>query len=211
MTTDMEKIAFVGDTLGVLFRFEPLSTQARPLVETFAEVDATELAKEWPFGAQEDLQRGFELMGKTDVSNEALMDEYVWEFRRLFEGPGHVAVPPWGSVYTDRDCVVFGRATLELREWMKSKGINRLEEEKNPEDHIGTMLLLMSWIARNKPDCLDEFLSDHLLPWADHMLAQLEEESKVCFYQGLAVVTRASLMALHEELGLVVKKTRFFR
>ena len=36
----------------------------------------------------------------------------MWEYRRLFVGPGHLPAPPWGSVYTDRECVIFGEATL---------------------------------------------------------------------------------------------------
>ena len=42
-----------------------------------------------------------------------------------------------------------------------------------PEDHIGLMLALMSYLARNQPDDLDEFLQIHLLTWSSHFLDQL--------------------------------------
>ena len=47
-------------------------------------------------------------------------EELVWEYRRLFVGPGHLPAPPWGSVYTDHECVIFGEATLALRAWMRA-------------------------------------------------------------------------------------------
>ncbi len=52
-------------------------------------------------------------------------DDLTWEFRRLFVGPGVKPAPPWGSVYTDRDRVVFGASTLELRAWMRERGVAR--------------------------------------------------------------------------------------
>ena len=67
------------------------------------------------------------------------------EYRRLFVGPAPKPAPPWGSVYTDRECVVFGESTLALRAWMRAQGIARLVDDKTPEDHIGLMLVLMAW------------------------------------------------------------------
>lgn len=78
-------------------------------------------------------------------------DDLTWEYRRLFIGPGAKPAPPWGSVYTDRECVVFGATTLELRAWMREHGVARTADEKTPEDHIGLMLALMAWLAQNSP------------------------------------------------------------
>ena len=211
MTINMDRVAFVGDTLGALFRFEPTSVLSRPLLDTFSAVNADELCHEWPFGQEEELRRGFPLMCQSGLTAQGTLDEILWEYRRLFVGPGHVAVPLWGSVYTDRECVVFGKATLELRHWMKANGIKRSEEEKNPEDHFGTLLLLMSWIARNKPECLDEYLCQHVLPWAGHMLCLLESEAQLDFFKGLAIVTKATLDGLQTQVTGEVKQVRFFK
>lgn len=56
-------------------------------------------------------------------------DELTWEYRRLFVGPGVKLAPPWGSVYTDRDRVVFGASTLELRAWMREHGVARTADQ----------------------------------------------------------------------------------
>ena len=42
-----------------------------------------------------------------------------------------------------------------------------------PRITIGLMLALMSYLARNQPDDLDEFLQIHLLTWSSHFLDQL--------------------------------------
>lgn len=138
-------------------------------------------------------------------------DDLTWEYRRLFVAPGPKAAPPWGSVYTDRESVVFGEATLALRQWMRARGVRRLGQEAEPEDHVGTMLSLMAWLARERPELLDEYLADHLLPWAPHFLAIVEEQAGHPFYRGLAALTRLSLEGIRANRGLRVAEPRFYR
>ena len=138
-------------------------------------------------------------------------DGLTWEYRRLFIGPGAKPAPPWGSVYTDRECVVFGATTLELRAWMREHGVARAADEKTPEDHIGLMLALMAWLAQNQPADLGEFLSLHFLTWVGHFLDELADAAEHPFYEGLARLTRASLDGVQEALGLEVVAPRFYR
>ena len=138
-------------------------------------------------------------------------DDLTWEYRRLFIGPGAKPAPPWGSVYTDRECVVFGATTLELRAWMREHGVARTADEKTPEDHIGLMLALMAWLAQNQPTDLGEFLSLHFLTWAGHFLDELADAAEHPFYEGLARLTRASLDGVQKTLGLEVVVPRFYR
>ena len=135
----------------------------------------------------------------------------VWEYRRLFVGPGHLPAPPWGSVYTDRECVVFGESTLALRAWMRAVGVERLADERTPEDHIGLMLALLSFLAAERPELVDDYLRDHLLTWAPHYLEALEEAAEQPFYVGLARLTRLTLVGLQRERGLTVELPRFYR
>ena len=107
--------------------------------------------------------------------------------------------------------VVFGATTLELRAWMRSHGIARQTDDKTPEDHMGLMLVLMAWIARNQPQDLGEFLRLHLLTWSSHFLDQLIEAAGQPFYEGLARLTKASLEGIQAKLGLDVVYPRFYR
>lgn len=114
-------------------------------------------------------------------------------------------------MYTDRECVVFGEATLALRAWMRRIGVARTTDERTPEDHIGLMLALLAYLAEERPELTDEYLRDHLLTWAPHYLEALEEAADHPFYQGLAALTRSTLLGLQEARGLEVVTPRFYR
>lgn len=222
----LESMRIAGSTLGPLFLHDPIqdAEAIEPLYEILAQSDPAVLAAEWPFvdkdqalpllatltagaAAHLDAQDGAEGGGWS--APDALTEEY----RRLFVGPGHKAAAPWGSVYTDKDQVVFGASTLELRDWLRRNGIavNRNDNSDEPEDHIGTMLVLLAWIAGEKPEAAEEYLREHLLPWAPHFLELMERESDQEFFQALAALTRLTLMGMQEQLKLEVEIPRFYR
>ena len=72
-------------------------------------------------------------------------------------------------------------------------------------------LVLLAWLAEERPELVDEFLCDHLLTWSSHFLEQLEEAAEQPFYEGLANLTRKSLEGLQEERELEVAYPRFYR
>ncbi len=57
--------------------------------------------------------------------------------------------PPWGSVWLDRESVLFGDSTLALRQWMRENHIAFEMQQNEPEDHFGTLLMLAAWLAEN--------------------------------------------------------------
>lgn len=204
-----ESVAFLGETLGPLFLFDPADDRVAPLYEQLACIDAGAAAQEWPFAKRDEAEKALRLMH--DGLEAEGRDGVVWEYRRLFVGPAAKAAPPWGSVYTDRECVIFGESTLALRAWLRAKGIDVPGAAGEPEDHMGTMILLAAWIARNKPETLDEYLAEHLLTWAPHFLDVVREQTQSPFFEGLALLTSSSLSGLQDELGLDVKVPRFYR
>ena len=206
----LEGIAFVGETLGPFFLQDPVKGDAGPAFAALAALDAAQAAVEWPFVVEDEARADLELM-TSGLAKGVEDDDLVWEYRRLFIGPAPKPAPPWGSVYTDRECVVFGQTTLELRAWMREQGIERLVDDKTPEDHIGLMLVLMAWIAGNRPEALDEYLSLHLLTWSSHFLDQLAGVADQPFYEGLARLAQASLEGIQAQLALDVTYPRFYR
>lgn len=208
-TESMEAVAFAGASLAPFFLNDPRTGDAADAFAALAELDATAAAAEWPFVEEAEARAALAAMVDglaAGADNEAL----VWEYRRLFVGPGHLPAPPWGSVYTDRECVVFGEATLALRAWMRRVGVARIADERTPEDHIGLMLALLSYLAEERPDLVDEYLRDHLLTWAPHYLEALEAAADHPFYQGLAALTRSTLLGLQTARGLEVTLPRFY-
>ena len=206
----LEGIAFVGETLGPFFLQDPKTGEAGAAFQALAALDVDAAAAEWPFADEAEARACLALM-KEGLAHGIEDDDLVWEYRRLFVGPAPKPAPPWGSVYTDRECVVFGESTLALRAWMRAQGIARLVDDKTPEDHIGLMLVLMAWIARNRPEVLDDFLRLHLLPWSSHFLDELAEAAEQPFYEGLARLAKASLEGIQSERALDVAYPRFYR
>lgn len=207
---DLAAVAFVGEALAPFFLQDPRTGDAAAAFDAMASLDAAAAACDWPFVADDEARHCLGLMvdglakGHDD---DSLVDEY----RRLFIGPAAMPAPPWGSVYTDRECVVFGASTLELRRWMRESGIVRSSEERTPEDHIGLMLSLMAYVALSRPDSLDEYLQKHLLTWSSHFLDELAEAARHPFYQGLAQLAKASLEGIGAQRGIVVTHPRFYR
>ena len=206
----LEGSAFVGETLGPFFLQDPKTGEAGAAFQALAALDVDAAAAEWPFAGEAEARACLALM-KEGLAHGIEDDDLVWEYRRLFVGPAPKPAPPWGSVYPDRECVVFGESTLALRAWMRAQGIARLVDDKTPEDHIGLMLVLMAWIARNQPADLDDYLRLHLLPWSSHFLDELAEAAKQPFYEGLARLAKASLEGIQSERALDVAYPRFYR
>lgn len=206
----LEAIAFVGEALAPFYLQDPVKGEAGAAFAAMAALDVDEAAAEWPFVNDEEARTDLGLM-VTGLSDGTDADDLMWEYRRLFIGPAPKPAPPWGSVYTDRECVVFGASTLELRAWMRERGIARTTDDKTPEDHMGLMLALMAWIARNQPQDLDDFLRLHLLTWSTHFLDQLAEAATHPFYEGLARLTKATLEGIQTERDIDVVYPRFYR
>lgn len=215
----LEGVAFLGNALAPFFLQDPRTGSAEAEFAAVAALDARTAGAEWPFAGREEAARYLTMMveglAPSRVAGEggafAADDDLTWEYRRLFIGPAAKPAPPWGSVYTDRECVVFGATTLELRAWMREHGVARTADEKTPEDHIGLMLALMAWLAQNQPADLNEFLGLHFLTWAGHFLDELADAAEHPFYEGLARLTRASLDGVQKTLELEVVVPRFYR
>lgn len=215
----LESVAFLGNTLAPFFLQDPRTGLAGAEFAAVAELDVQAAGAEWPFADEAEATRDLAMMVEGLAASRAMSeggafcgdDDLMWEYRRLFIGPGAKPAPPWGSVYTDRECVVFGDTTLELRAWMREHGVARIVDERTPEDHIGLLLALMAWLAQYQPENLEEFLRLHLLTWAGHFLDELAEAAEHPFYKGLARLTKASLDGLQVALGLEVETPRFYR
>lgn len=73
------------------------------------------------------------------------------EHTRLFVGPPSPAAPPWETFHRAESVTVgFGRATFEMRETLRSLGLEVRNESNQYEDHIGIELLCLSEICRRR-------------------------------------------------------------
>ncbi len=206
-----DSITLACNILGPLYVSDPEHDEnVASIFQAIASLDATAAGDEWPFANHGVACSSIELM-QQGINDGAPTQQTIWEFRRLFVGPNPMPAPPWGSVYTDKDEVVFGASTLELRQWMRERGIKRLGDEKTPEDQLGLMLLLLSWLAQNKPELVFEYLQNHLLTWSSHFLKELEQSAEASFYTGLARLTRSTLEGLQAYMGIDMQYPHYYR
>ena len=129
--TQRDDFAMTARVLGALFYYAPDSAEAAPLVSALT---ADDWQTQWPLATD-----------FTRVSDESLPEA----FQRLFVGPYALPSPPWGSVWLDRENVLFGESTLALRQWMRDNGIHVETEQNEPEDHFGSLLLMAAWLAES--------------------------------------------------------------
>ena len=206
-------INFAGTVLGPFFSCDPALSQDKlqPSAQALLDLDLPAAAQAWPFVEGDAATESLSLMQQglaEGLDSEPLPSEY----RRLFVGPAAKVAAPWGSVYTDKDMVVFGESTLDLKDWLRCKGIVVARSGSDePEDHIGTLLSLMGWLAQNKPELVCEFLQYHLLTWSGHFLDIVASETNHPFYRGLACLTDSTLCGIQRALALEVELPRFYR
>ncbi|MBV8824149.1 MAG: molecular chaperone TorD family protein [Bradyrhizobiaceae bacterium] len=117
------------------------------------------------------------------------------EYFNLFLGVGRGEVLPYGSYYLTG--FLHERPLARLRSDLAGLGIERAEEQCEPEDHIAILCEVMAGLAggRFTVDAGDErrraekqFFHKHLAPWARRFFADLERAEAADFYRAVAAV-----------------------
>ncbi|MVT05082.1 DMSO reductase maturation protein DsmD [Enterobacter sp. 10-1] len=195
-----DAVALSARTLGSLFSFAPQSEQAAPLVNALRDGS---WQSQWPYTVPATLVARF-----AEENDEPLAE--AWQ--RLFIGPWALPAPPWGSVWLDKENVLFGDSTLELREWMRLNGIARAAQNNEPEDSFGTLLLLAAWLCESGQDeAFSQLLARHLLPWSGRFLEVFVSEAGHPFYQALGQLSQATLAEWQNALTLAVADKPLYR
>ncbi len=197
-----QAFAVAARVLGALFYYPPQSEQAAPLV---AALQDPSWQAQWPLpsSALSPLAERF-----CAPADEPLPE--AWQ--RLFLGPWALPAPPWGSVWLDRENVLFGDSTLALRQWMRDNQIVFAPGQNEPEDHIGTLLMMAAWLLEeNREAECEQLLAWHLLPWAGRWLAVFGKHATHPFYEALGELTRLTLAAWQTQLLIPVAEKTLYK
>jgi TorA maturation chaperone TorD len=67
--------------------------------------------------------------------------------------------------------------------------------EKEPEDHFGIMLLMVSWAVTHSvtEEGIDAFFEEHLLPWSGRFLELFVANVDSAFYEAAGRLAQATL------------------
>ncbi|WP_145496853.1 Tat proofreading chaperone DmsD [Yersinia bercovieri] len=198
-----QRIALTGQVLGALFYYAPDSPACSDMV---AQLSRSAWGAEWPYGLEAQLMPIAALLAQHQPEETR---EEAWQ--RLFIGPYALPAPPWGSVYRDKENVLFGDSTLKLRDWMAQQQVEVTLAQQEPEDHIGLLLMMAAWLAEHQPTDLPVLLAEHLLPWSYRYLALLQADANHPFYQGLAELTTLTLIHWQDELQVTSAVVELYR
>lgn len=203
MQHTLQQISLYGRLLGAAFYYEPSDSRLAGILDFFRQPTwAQEWEIEWDEKTCEKI---------TALIKQGLHQDLNDQYQRLFIGPNELPAPPWGSVYLDPECVIFGNSLLALRDFLRQHQIEFQSQQDEPEDHIGLMLMLSAYLAENRPHLVVAFLREHFLTWANHCLAQLAKAENAPFYQGMALLTEKTLQQWQADLHIDVPKVRFYR
>jgi len=114
------------------------------------------------------------------------------EFFELFIGVGRGELLPYGSYYLTG--FLNERPLARLRDDLRMLGIERAEQQNEPEDHAAILCEIMAGLAGGglaaAPDAQKRLFEKHLAPWIGRFFADLEGLKKADFYRHVATVGR---------------------
>ncbi|WP_318510279.1 TorD/DmsD family molecular chaperone [Photobacterium leiognathi] len=173
--------------LGGLLFYSPSSNNGSTILQAFAEQD-------------DDLLKNIAALAHAVNSDELESDHF-----HLLQGSGDMPCPPWGSAYLDKENALFGSSTLQYREFTRQQGFACDTGMREPEDHIGLMLMLVSiLLEQDNKAAANELFTQHLMPFAPFMLESMQQHAKTEFYRQLAAYTLAWLTIYCEEQQLEI-------
>lgn len=185
------------------------------------------LFDETPYAAEQaDVVRGLSLI-QTWIDDQWQKDPnqaltvLETDYLRLFIGAGKVLAPPWESVYSDDDRLVFQEQTLQVRNWFRKYGLESHRIYHEPDDHIGLELsfiahldqLALEAVTKNEINELtwllhdkQSFLRGHPLTWVNKWCDLVEKNARTDFYRGIAFLVKGTLKESEEFLDDTLSK-----
>lgn len=124
------------------------------------------------------------LAAAVDIPNaEAIAREHF----DLFVGVGRGELLPFASYYLTG--FLYERPLVRVRQDMKRLGIERSEEQSEPEDHISYLFDIMAGLITGRftaePQEQSRFFARHIAPWAERFFADLSKAEAAKFYRSV--------------------------
>jgi TorA maturation chaperone TorD len=214
MIHDRELLSFrqsYYEVLGALFRREPSGELLQQLANGIEERTQAACNVHPLLGAGwEEIEHFLR-----DTPSESLAETVADEYMRLFIGPLGAEVNPYESFYlTGR---LLDRPLADVRTFLKSAGIEKLEDYPEPEDFLAFEMEVMRWLIGKQMAAADpkdekgwielqaDFLKEHLLVWGPACAKDIERAECAKFYGSAAKILQGFLaleLSFFREWGL---------
>lgn len=126
------------------------------------------------------------------------------EFFDLFIGIGRGELMPYGSYYLTG--FLYERPLARLRQDLAALGIERTDDQKEPEDHAAIVCEIMSALVAGEFGTSQgadrDFFLKHVAPWLDRLFADLERCERAELYKAVGTLGRVFLEIEAEAFAL---------
>jgi TorA maturation chaperone TorD len=130
-----------------------------------------------------------------DAASIAVATEVEREYFELFVGLGRGELLPYASYYLTG--FLNERPLSRLRDDLAALGIERGEENYEPEDHAATLCEIMAGFAaarfQGSPSALRAFFENHVSRWMGRLFADMEKAENAKFYRSVGTLGRVFL------------------
>ncbi|MXY25352.1 MAG: molecular chaperone [Acidobacteria bacterium] len=194
------------DEQAVAYHFLGRCFYEEPRADWLAAFARDRLFEAWPFPSDDaNTAGGLVLLAAfCERWDPAQLAALVWDFNRLFVGPGEMLAAPWESIYRSKKKLTFQESTLQVRALYERFGVEAPAVHREPDDHLGLELAFVATLselaaqgdAAQLARCFEAqtgFLRDHLLAWAPACLALVEKHAETDYYRGAARLALGSL------------------
>jgi TorA maturation chaperone TorD len=143
-------------------------------------------------GDDSEFGRAFAALSR--IAGKIAAHEAADEYDALFIGLGRGELLPYGSYYLTG--FLNEKPLAKLRNTMQALGIERQDQVKEPEDHIGSLMEMMAGLISGrygKPASITiqrDFFMAHIEPWAGHFFKDLEAAKSSRLYQPIGAIGR---------------------
>ena len=197
----MSAIAPLPSILGSLFYYAPESEEAQKMIPLLSGVpdllpwtDADAITKICASFTEVPINAGLSLTYST-----------------LFERQGYIPAPPWGSVYLDKENMIFSDSTEAYCRFLEKHELVLNTTKNEPEDQFGLMLFTLGLLMESESyDATVELLTIHLLPWAYRYLALVKEADESHFYGPLAELAEHFLQEVQAAYEITPQPVELF-
>jgi TorA maturation chaperone TorD len=151
----------------------------------------SENIKDWPLLTTDSEATISTIISSISLDGLILIKE---DFNRLFVGPGKKEVYPWGSIYTDKEGLLFGPSTILWEQFCKQYNINITPSSNEPSDHFALIFYAIVAVMQSEYDnefkgiIVDKILSTHFYPWGIELLSLIDMKAETDYFRGFSLL-----------------------